>query len=52
MTKAKTKTVHKDNRPWTPLGAAPRIVTAPITAYVWGLFKQFVGLDQIISERS
>lgn len=54
MTKT-TKTVHKDNRPWTPLGAAPRIVTldietAPITAYVWGLFKQFVSLDQIIAD--
>jgi predicted RNA-binding Zn-ribbon protein involved in translation (DUF1610 family) len=36
---------------------APRIVTldietAPIKAYVWGLFKQMVGLDQIIEDWS
>ena len=35
----------------------PRIVTldietAPILAYVWGLFKQFVGLDQIVHDWS
>lgn len=34
---------------------APRIVTldietSPILAYVWGLFKQFVGLDQIVED--
>jgi hypothetical protein len=28
------------------------IETAPITAYVWGLFKQFVGLDQILEDWS
>lgn len=35
----------------------PRIVTldietSPILAYVWGLFKQFVGLNQIVSDWS
>lgn len=57
MTNTIKKSVRKDNRPWTPLGAAPRIVTldietAPILAYVWGLFKQFVGLDQIVKDWS
>lgn len=28
------------------------IETAPILAYVWGLFKQFVGLDQIVRDWS
>lgn len=47
----------KNARGWTPLGTAPRIVTldietAPILAYVWGLFKQFVGLEQIVHDWS
>lgn len=42
---------------YTKLGQSARIVTldietAPITAYVWGLFKQFVGLEQIIHDWS
>jgi len=45
----------RKNQPWTGLGVAPRIVTldietSPIVAYVWGLFKQFVGLDQILQD--
>lgn len=52
-----TLTKRRDKRSWTGLGAAPRIVTldietAPILAYVWGLFKQFVGLDQIVKDWS
>lgn len=44
-----------NNRGWTELGNGARIVTldietAPILAYVWGLFKQFVGLDQIVRD--
>lgn len=37
--------------------SGPRIITldietSPIIAYVWGLFKQFVGLDQILQDWS
>lgn len=47
----------KDNRAWSGNGQGARIVTldietAPILAYVWGLFKQFVGLDQIVRDWS
>lgn len=46
-----------DNRDWLGFSTGPKIVTldietAPITAYVWGLFKQFVSLDQIIADWS
>jgi hypothetical protein len=50
----KKRSQSKDPK-WTPLGAPPKIVTldietAPILAYVWGLFKQFVGLEQIVQD--
>jgi hypothetical protein len=53
-----SKNKIKTNHPWgNLLGTGPRIVTldietAPILAYVWGLFKQFVGLDQIVADWS
>lgn len=52
----KKNAVRKDLQ-WTGLGDGAQIVTldietAPILAYVWGLFKQFVGLDQIVHDWS
>ena len=57
MTTQRAPSKTRSKQPWTGLGAAPRIVTldietAPILAYVWGLFKQFVGLDQIVRDWS
>ena len=50
-------TKKKNPAQWSGVGRMPRIVTldietAPILAYVWGLFKQFVGLDQIVKDWS
>lgn len=44
-------------RPALPVRQGPRVVTldietSPILAYVWGLFKQHVGLDQIVQDWS
>ena len=54
---SKTRTKRPNNQPWTGVNVGARIVTldietAPILAYVWGLFKQFVGLDQIVKDWS
>lgn len=52
-----TKRSKKNNQEWTGNPQGARIVTldietAPILAYVWGLFKQFVGLEQIVRDWS